>query len=79
MAEVATANLHIGYSTNASVYIYSLMYTVALTVDALVVVDTPESTLINTEVKKRLMRNKLSHCSGLSLSTTASMKKKNLP
>ena len=30
---------------------YSLMYTVALTVDDLVVVDDPESTLINAEVK----------------------------
>ena len=32
--------------------VYSLMYTVALTVGVLVVVDAPESTLINTEVKK---------------------------
>ena len=31
--------------------VYSLMYTVELIVDALVVVDTPESTLVNTEVK----------------------------
>ena len=31
--------------------VYGLMYTVALTVDALVVVDAPESSLINTEVK----------------------------
>ena len=31
------------------------MYTVALIVDALVVVDTPESTLVNTEVKKTLI------------------------
>ena len=30
--------------------VYSLMYIVALTVDALVVVDAPESTLLNTEV-----------------------------
>ena len=44
--------LHIGHGTNASV---SLMYTVALTVDTLVGVDTPESTLINTEVKKKLI------------------------
>ena len=34
--------------------VYSLMYIVALTVDALVVVDTPESTLLNTEVKNLL-------------------------
>ena len=31
--------------------VYGLMYTVALTVDALVVVDAPESSLINTKVK----------------------------
>ena len=30
-----------------------LVYTVALTVDALVVVDAPESTLINPEIKKK--------------------------
>ena len=35
--------------------VYSLMYTVALTVDTLVVIDAPESTLINTEVKKQLI------------------------
>ena len=35
--------------------VYGLMYTVALTVDALVVVDAPESSLINTEVKKTLI------------------------
>ena len=34
--------------------VYSLMYIVALTVDALVVVDAPESTLLNTEVKNLL-------------------------
>ena len=34
--------------------VYGLMYTVALTVDALVVVDAPESSLINTEVKNTL-------------------------
>ena len=33
------------------ILVYSLMYTVELIVDALVVVDTPESTLVNTEVK----------------------------
>ena len=32
--------------------VYSLMYIVALTVDALMVVDAPASTLLNTEVKK---------------------------
>ena len=32
--------------------VYSLMYIVALPVDALMVVDAPESTLLNTEVKK---------------------------